>query len=103
MNELINEGKFEETLQHIKDLEHKNNLNSEETFRTQIYKGMIYNYIGQREKTLKIAEHLYQKSQEIKIPLFSLSALALKLYAGLSFEEDNEVLEQCESIFKSTP
>ena len=103
MNELINEGKFEEALQHIKDLEYKNNLNSEETFRTQIYKGMIYNYIGQREKTLKIAEHLYQKSQEIKMPLFSLSALALKLYAGLSSEEDNEVLEQYESIFKSIP
>lgn len=78
VNELINDGKFEEALQHIKDLEQKENLNSEETLRTLSYKGWIFYYLGYLENALKISEDLYQKSQEMNMTFYSLDALSLK-------------------------
>jgi len=39
---LINEGKYENALQLVNDIEQKENLNHEETLRTQAYKSRIY-------------------------------------------------------------
>lgn len=106
VKDLINEGKYEEAFQLVKDLEQKENLTSEETLRTQVYQCRIYFALGQSDVALKIAEDLYQKSQEMKMPLFSLDALFLKEYVYMNLwriEELFIILEQHEKLFKSIP
>ncbi|MHA1256864.1 MAG: tetratricopeptide repeat protein [Promethearchaeota archaeon] len=103
---LINEGKFENALQLVNDIEEKENLNHEETLRTQAHKGRIYIDLGQNELALKNAEDLYQKSKTNKMPLFSLQALFLKALINLRlarFEEFFKNLEEYEKLFKSIP
>jgi tetratricopeptide (TPR) repeat protein len=106
VKELINEYKIEEGLQHVNDIEQNENLTPEEALRTLYYKGLLYNNLGQPEIVLKISEELYQKSQELKMPLFSLDALFIQVWV-LHFqgkmEEKNKLIEQYENIFKSIP
>ncbi|MHA2394218.1 MAG: tetratricopeptide repeat protein [Promethearchaeota archaeon] len=104
VKELINKGKFEEALQHVKDIEKKKPLTNEEILKTQKYKGLIYNELGNSIKTLVIAKKLYKKSQEMKMPLLSIGALNLKGRAFLRlarFEDFYENLEQQERLFKT--
>jgi len=70
VKEFVNEGKFEEAFQHVEDLEQKENLSPEELLRTLNYKSWSYYGLGQIEIALKITQHLYQKSQELNMPLF---------------------------------
>jgi len=103
---LINEGKYEEALQHIKDIEQKENLNPEETLRTLSYKGRVYYYLRYLENALKITEDLYQKSQEMKMPLFTLDALGIKAVVFIvlgKVEDFVKTLEHGEKIFESIP
>ena len=106
VKELINKGKFEEALQHIHDIEQEENLTPGETLKTLKYKVSSYSYLGELEKSLKITENLYQKSKEMKIPLFSLDALIQK--SGIFYTQQRLVdffktLEQLETLFKSIP
>ena len=106
VKELINEGKYEEALQHVKDIEQKENITPKEALRNQSFKRKIYFCLGQLEISLKIAEELYQKSQEMKMPLFSLDALLAKegiFFSQQRFEEFLKILEQHETKFKSIP
>ena len=64
VKELINEGKYEEALQCVKDIEKRENPTTKETLRTKAHKGRIYFDLGQHELALKNAEDLYQKSRE---------------------------------------
>ncbi len=101
---LINEGKFEEALQCVSDIEQRENLAIEEIFRTQGYKGFIYVFIGQPEVALNIAEELYNASQEKNTPLYSLDALFIKFYAFVISEEHEKLYKSIkihENIFKS--
>jgi len=101
---LINEGKFENALQLVNDIEEKENLNHEETLRTQAYKSRIYIALGQHDLALKNVEDLYQKSKTNKMPLFSLQALFLKALINLRLgriEEFFKNLEEYEKLFKS--
>ncbi|MFX0081243.1 MAG: hypothetical protein ACFE94_05770 [Candidatus Hodarchaeota archaeon] len=103
---LYNECKYEEALQHIKDIEQKENLNPEDTLRILSYKGRIYSNLGHQEKVLKIIEDLYQKSQEMKMPLFTLDALSLEasiFHALGKFEDYFKTVEQYEKLFESIP
>jgi len=104
VKELINKGKFEEALQHIKDIEQKENLSPEETLRTLKYKGRSYSHLGQFENALKITENLFQKSQDLKMPFFSLDALLSRegiFYSQQRFEEFFKTLKQHETLFES--
>ena len=106
VKEIINECKFEEALQLIKDIEQKENLTPEETLANLRYKGLSYIGLGQLETGLKITENLYQKSQEMKIPLYTLDALFQKenvFYSQQRFVEFFKTLEQHETLFKSIP
>jgi len=106
VNELINEFKIEEALQKVEDIEQNQNLTTEESLRTQVYRGSVYFYLGQLEIALETAEELYQKSQEVKMPLFSLDALFLKesvMFSLQRFEEYYKILEQHEKLLKSIP
>ena len=42
VKELLNEGKYEEALRHVKDIEKKEILTPEETLRAQAHKSRIY-------------------------------------------------------------
>lgn len=106
VKKLFAEGKYEEALQLVKDIEQNINLTSEETLRVLRIKGGIYNILGDSEISFKLIEELYQKSQEMKMPLFSLDALFYKeniLYTQQKFEEVFKILEQHEKLFKSIP
>lgn len=64
VKKLFAEGKYEEALQLVKDIEQNINLTSEETLRVLRIKGGIYNILGDSEISFKLIEELYQKSQE---------------------------------------
>ncbi|MFW9784995.1 MAG: hypothetical protein ACFFFB_22125 [Candidatus Heimdallarchaeota archaeon] len=103
---LINEGKYEEAIQHIRDIEQKGNLNPEELLKTLRYKGSIYYSLRHLGKALKISEDLYQKSKEMKLPLFTLDALGIKgsvfIILG-KYEDFFKTLEDGEKLFESIP
>lgn len=104
--ELIDEGKYEEALQHLKDIEQRKTLTLEEKLGIQEYKGWVYILLGQHETALKIAEQLYQNSQELNMPLYSLSALFLKGNIFLVNEKTEEfftTIKQGDNILKSIP
>ncbi|MHA2289810.1 MAG: hypothetical protein ACXABG_13580, partial [Promethearchaeota archaeon] len=106
VKELINKFKVEEALQKVEEVEQNQNLTTEESMRTQVYRAFIYLNFGQLEIALETAEELYQKSQEAKMPLFSLDALFLKesvLFSLQRFEELYKILEQHEKLLKSIP
>ncbi|MHA1473048.1 MAG: tetratricopeptide repeat protein, partial [Promethearchaeota archaeon] len=104
---LINEGKIEDALRHVIDIEKMENLTSEETLRTLYFKGRSYFQLGKSDISLKIAKELYQKSQELKMPLFSLDAFALEqsvLYSGgLPSNEFYTNLKRYDNLFNSIP
>lgn len=110
VKELINEFRYEEGLQLVKNIEHMENLTPEEKLESQVYKCWLYIYSEQLDsisysEQLKIVENLYQKSQEMKFPLFTLDALCLKAYISISIgpREIIKNVEQYENLFKSIP
>ncbi|MHA2339437.1 MAG: tetratricopeptide repeat protein [Candidatus Hodarchaeales archaeon] len=106
IKELIDEGKFKEALQYLKDLKQDKTLSLEEKLICQVYCGHIYLMLGQNETALKVAEQLYQNSQELKMPFYSLDAIyikALVLFSNGNFEEFYAIIEQGDNILKSIP
>ena len=106
VKELINEGKIEEALQLVEEIEKMKNLNSEETLKTLFYKADIYIFLWQLENALQFAEELHQKSQEMIKPFLSSSALFIKgriFYLLEKYDEFYKILEQYEILFKSIP
>ncbi|MFX0043408.1 MAG: TIR domain-containing protein [Candidatus Hodarchaeota archaeon] len=106
VKELINLFKLEEALQQVKDIEQSKNLTSEEMLRTLAYKARVHFDLGELEKAFKIAEELFEKSQEMKLPLFSSDALFIKrqfFSLQARFEEADKTIEQHENLFKSIP
>ncbi|NVM43391.1 MAG: tetratricopeptide repeat protein [Candidatus Lokiarchaeota archaeon] len=103
---LINKYKFEEALRQVKDIEEGRNLTPEEALRTQAYKATIHSRLGQFDVAVKIAEELYQNSQEMKMSLFTLDALYCKgfiFYVQGRNEEFLRIIEQHEKLFNSIP
>ncbi|MHA2473670.1 MAG: tetratricopeptide repeat protein, partial [Promethearchaeota archaeon] len=102
---LVEGRKFKEGLQIIKDIEQREDLTPEELLRTLNYKSWACLGIGQPKKSFEIAEELYQKSQKLNLPLFSVDALFRKEWV-LSLGRHNElvkILVQHESLFNSIP
>jgi len=107
VKEIITDGKMEDALQLIKDIEQMENLNLEETLKTLAYSAKLYAGLGQYTTGLKFAEELYHRSQEMSLPFFSLDALFIKgwmIYIGLGRAEDYiKTIEQYEYLFNSLP
>ncbi|GAF99045.1 unnamed protein product, partial [marine sediment metagenome] len=103
---LINEVKLDEALNYIKEIEQLEHLSNEAILKTHAYKARIQFDLGEFQNALKIAEKLHHKSQELKMPLFSLDALYIKVWV-LHFqgkmEDKNKLIEQYEKIFRSIP
>lgn len=106
VKELISEFRIEEALQITKEIEKIEYLTPEEILMTLAYSANIHYYLGQFEILLRIAEQLYQKSQVMNMPLFSLDALHYKgraLHLQGKLKEMGEIIEQHEKIFNSIP
>jgi hypothetical protein len=107
VKKLINQFKVEEALQLVKDIEQIQNLTLEKSLRIQGYKSWIYQCLGQNDISLKTAEELYQKSQKMNMPLFSLDAFSLKEGIFYNFgspgKEFHKTLEQYENLFYTIP
>ncbi|MHA2394104.1 MAG: hypothetical protein ACXAEX_19385 [Promethearchaeota archaeon] len=96
--------KIEEALQHVKNIQNRNKLAPEESLKALYYKSLINFYLGNFKKTYQIAEELYQRSQDMEIPIFSLDALFCKelaLHGQGRLEEMDEIIEQHAKLFKS--
>lgn len=103
---LIDEGKYEEALQHLKSLEQEVSLTREEKLGVQYYYGWLHSYLGQFDKSLKIVEDLYQNSQELANPIYTLGALGIKgriLMLEGRFDEFFTIVDQSDDILKSIP
>jgi tetratricopeptide (TPR) repeat protein len=106
VRELTNEYRIEDALQLVKDIEQMENLTQEETLKTLLWRSRLYRYLGRDEIALQIADDLYNKSQDMKIPLYSFTALSLKggiLYFQQRLDEAFSILEKCENLFNSIP
>jgi len=106
VKEIMREGKIEDALQLIKDIEQLSTLTPEEMLRTLYHKADLYFSLRQYKIALKFAEELYEKSQEMKMSLFSLDALGLKgllVFNLQRFEEYYKILQQHVILFKSIP
>jgi tetratricopeptide (TPR) repeat protein len=107
VKEIINDGKMEDALQLVMDIERLENLTPEETLRTLYHKADLYSALGQYEIGLNFVEELYQKSQEMNMPFFSLDALYIKEWWILlslgRVQELYKTLKQHEKLFNSLP
>ncbi|MHA2394100.1 MAG: tetratricopeptide repeat protein [Promethearchaeota archaeon] len=105
VKKLVDGSKFEEGLQIIKDIEQRDDLFPGEMLKTLNYKSWACLGVGQYERSFEIAEELYQKSQELNLPQFSLDALLRKEMVLLFGDHDEvaRILEQRESLFNSIP
>ncbi|MFW9949752.1 MAG: tetratricopeptide repeat protein, partial [Candidatus Thorarchaeota archaeon] len=102
----IDEVNFEDALRYIKDIEKNENVTNEEALRILSYKGAVSLNLGQFENALNLAEELYERSQEMKMPLFSLDALYLKSGCFLwqqRFKEMYNNLKRHEELFNAIP
>ncbi|MFW9941539.1 MAG: tetratricopeptide repeat protein [Candidatus Thorarchaeota archaeon] len=104
--ELIDEGKYEEALLNLKDIEQKITLTLEEKLEIQTWKGLLHYSLGQLEIALKIAEQIHQNSKELKMPLFTIDALFIKVVIFTingRFEYLFNTIGLMDNILKLTP
>ena len=104
LEDLMNRGELEESLEALNNIEKYRSVPAEESLKILKMKSIIYNGLNQHETAINLAEQLYNKSQEIKIPLYSLDALAIKGNAYISLGKFNEffkILEHHKNLFKS--
>jgi len=101
---LLNEGKFEETLQLIDDFKEKMNLTPTEELRLKIFKWGVKLNQGEFVKSLSMGEQLYQESQKLGKPLLSIESLWIKFFALYTLgrsQEFSKDLETCEILLQS--
>jgi tetratricopeptide (TPR) repeat protein len=76
--ELIDQAKFEEALDIIKNFEKQGSLTQKNALIANIMVGWIYNYKYQWEKAMQIGDRVYKESLEISDLSLSIDALLLK-------------------------
>jgi len=106
VKQLINEYKYDEALQNVNNIKQNENLTPVEALRILKYRTRIYYSLGKLDPALNSAEELYQKSQKIKMPLYSLDALYSKsgiFHIQGRIKEMYETFEQHEKLFKLIP
>ncbi|MFX1251632.1 MAG: tetratricopeptide repeat protein [Promethearchaeota archaeon] len=104
--ELMIEGKFNEALKIVEDIEKRESLPVTEQLTFRLLKSKILNKQGHYEKALKLAERLLQESQNLKQSLQELDALiemAIALERLGKIDESLTVITQGEQILQSLP
>lgn len=81
--ELFNEGKLENALYFVQEIEKKEELTQEMNLRFQVLKGMIILNLGRFEEALKIAEKAIRESKKLEKPVLLIESLFIKF--GVSY------------------
>ncbi|MHA2197935.1 MAG: tetratricopeptide repeat protein [Promethearchaeota archaeon] len=106
VEELFEEGKFEEALKKLNKMETNKYLTLEDKLEIKSLKGFILSGLEQTEKAYNIAIELYNESQKLKKPLYSCFALSIKgsiLNRLGRFEGLFKTVAEHERIFKNIP
>jgi tetratricopeptide (TPR) repeat protein len=106
VRKLTNGYRIEDALQLVEEIEQMENLTQEESLKTLLWKARLYRYLGQYDIALQITDEVYNKSQDMNTPFYSLYALCLKgtfLYFQQRLGEAFRILEKCENLFNSIP
>ncbi|MFX0083607.1 MAG: tetratricopeptide repeat protein [Candidatus Hodarchaeota archaeon] len=101
--DLLNEGKLEEALKLISEIEKKEEINPEEKLRILTLKGIISFFAGNFVDVLNLVEYLYKESIRLKKP-FDLAQSILLKFGTLAFftaEVSWKDIEKAEQILKS--
>jgi hypothetical protein len=102
--ELLNKGKEKKAWQIISKWESSEHLTSREQFVYKIFKGYLLWLTGYHQKSLALAEELYQKSKDqndIMNSLDSLLLLCINLFISGRFIKVEKNLKICEDMLKS--
>ncbi len=103
--EKLNEqGKYEDTLQFIFDLEQKRDLSPFEQLSCNLIKSSVMVMLGQHNKVISLAERIAQESQKLGKRLHIVDAFILKsraLYWLERLDEGLDLLEQGDRLLKT--
>jgi tetratricopeptide (TPR) repeat protein len=100
---LIQEGKIDEALDIIDELESKEDLEEINLIKSQVLKSIIFIQKEDCEEGLKLAEQALKKAKELGKPFITLDAIIAKAKAMLSFGEIDgclDVIEEGEEPLK---
>jgi tetratricopeptide (TPR) repeat protein len=103
--DLLNEGKDDEVLQLINNLEKNDNLTPEEELKIQILKGHLFYLFGKFEESLNISRDVYNESARINKLLLSIDAIYIEwvvlfLFLGRPFESWDRITD-CKNLLKT--
>ncbi|MHA2130093.1 MAG: tetratricopeptide repeat protein [Promethearchaeota archaeon] len=102
--ELFNDGKIEEALQVINNVEQLEDLSLEDTHYYRSIKGTILIYMGKFQESLKLAEEDYQNSKIQNRHLFLIDSLTAKFFSLFLLGQQQNVREDlvlCEKLIES--
>ena len=102
--QLMNEGKYDEALLLMDNLEGRNDITDSDQLSRYFLISECLTELGNYEEVLKFAEKAYQKSQELRDNLRSIDALEKMAYATMwigDFEKALNLIEQSEELFKT--
>ncbi len=100
---LDEEGKYEEVLKIIFDLEKKGSLSPIEQLSSDLIQGSAMVMLGQYNEVVSLAERIAQESQRLAKKIQIVDAFILKcraLYWLRRLDDILEILEQCERLLK---
>ncbi|MFW9821890.1 MAG: tetratricopeptide repeat protein [Candidatus Thorarchaeota archaeon] len=75
---LLNEGKEEEALHLVYQIERSEILTPEEKLKTQILKGTLFYLLGDFKESFKISKHAFDESMRLDKPLLSVDAIFIE-------------------------
>ncbi|MCP6719480.1 MAG: hypothetical protein KJI71_04630 [Patescibacteria group bacterium] len=100
----LNEGKIEEALQLVVEIENGQSLTPDENLQNQLLKGAALTYMGRIEEAFKIGEQASQESKILNKPTQSFDAVFLKFGTLLILGRVSESWEDvkfCENLLKT--
>ncbi len=103
--QLLNEGKDDEVLQLIKNLEKKENFTEEEKLKIKILKGHLSYLLGKYQESLNISKDVYSESVSLNKPLFTIDAIYIEWVTLFIFHgtvlETWEQITNCETLLNT--
>ncbi len=105
--QVFNEGKAEDALQIVSEIEKIEGLTPVETLKCQILKGVGFLWTGNFKSALTIGKHVQKEGVKLGKPFLSIEAIALFKFGALWFLgrqfEIWKDIEYCEKLLKSAP
>ncbi|MHA2325285.1 MAG: tetratricopeptide repeat protein [Promethearchaeota archaeon] len=105
--QLFNEGKVEEALKIVSEIEEIQNLTPIENLECQLLKGIGFQWTRNYKKALNLAKHIVKEGVKLGRPLISIEAISLIKFAALWFlGRQPEILKDikfCKDLLESFP